>query len=162
MEKGPGELSAWDWGGIANKGQRKSVGGAGEQCTPPIMQARSKSNAELSSTVYEGVENVCTRGSGSAPLPACPPKPNLPPSPTKTKVRHASNGVEEKWVFKGKVALVDLEVVVTSPRENEERRFELLSPETSFAVYAGELFSGYHLLMILFILSWYFSERKGA
>lgn len=50
----------------------------------------------------------------------------------------SSAGVpEEKWSFKGKVDLVDIEVVVSSLRENgEERRLEILSPEISFAVYA--------------------------
>ncbi|KAJ7813631.1 hypothetical protein B0H13DRAFT_2422676 [Mycena leptocephala] len=59
--------------------------------------------------------------------------------------RHASSGTTEegRWVCKGRVELVDLEVVVTPPREfGEERRFEVLSPEGSFVLYAGALGGG--------------------
>ncbi|PCH34411.1 hypothetical protein WOLCODRAFT_95398 [Wolfiporia cocos MD-104 SS10] len=54
------------------------------------------------------------------------------------KVRNASTGADERWVYKGFVDLVDLEVVVSPVGEpGEERRFELLSPTQSFAVYAA-------------------------
>jgi hypothetical protein len=46
-------------------------------------------------------------------------------------------GSEDKWVFKGKAELVDLEVVIVGD-VSDERRFEVLSPEGSFAVYAGK------------------------
>ena len=44
---------------------------------------------------------------------------------------------DEKWVYKGKVDLVDLEVVVSAitGMEGDDMRIELLSPEGSFAVY---------------------------
>jgi len=48
--------------------------------------------------------------------------------------RHGSN--DDKFVYKGRIELVDLEVVVGSVLE-DERRFELLSPEGSFVVYAA-------------------------
>jgi len=57
------------------------------------------------------------------------------------KRRQASGGAgEEKWWFKGRAELVDLEVVVSPPAEpgGEDTRFEVLSPEMSFAVYAGK------------------------
>jgi len=50
------------------------------------------------------------------------------------------HSAEEKWVFKGKAELVDLEVVPVGGifgNEDEGRQFEVLSPEGSFAVYAG-------------------------
>lgn len=44
---------------------------------------------------------------------------------------------EGRWWYKGKVDLVDLEVVVSSAGDvGEERRLELLSPGESFAAYA--------------------------
>jgi hypothetical protein len=49
--------------------------------------------------------------------------------------RHGSN--DDRFLYKGRVDLVDLEVVVGSALE-DERRFEVLSPEGSFVVYAGE------------------------
>ena len=45
---------------------------------------------------------------------------------------------DDKWVYKGHTDLVDIEVVVGSALEYE-RRFEVLSPGGSFAVYAGTL-----------------------
>ncbi len=56
------------------------------------------------------------------------------------KKRQASSGVDDRWVYKGHVELVDLEVVVSTPAvgDSQERGFELLSPHQSFAVYAGE------------------------
>ncbi|OSD01235.1 FYVE-domain-containing protein [Trametes coccinea BRFM310] len=56
----------------------------------------------------------------------------------KKKVRQASSGVDDRWIYKGHVELVDLEVVVSVPSVNTpERGFELLSPHQSFAVYAA-------------------------
>ncbi|RDX50579.1 hypothetical protein OH76DRAFT_1402643 [Lentinus brumalis] len=54
------------------------------------------------------------------------------------KKRQASSGVDDRWVYKGHVELVDLEVVVSTPAvgDSQERGFELLSPHQSFAVYA--------------------------
>lgn len=62
-------------------------------------------------------------------------------SPSKRKARHtaSSGGTEEKWVYKGHVDLVDLEVIVSPARDvGDERRLEILSPFNSFAVYAGK------------------------
>ncbi|TBU26804.1 hypothetical protein BD311DRAFT_779367 [Dichomitus squalens] len=54
------------------------------------------------------------------------------------KKRQASSGVDDRWVYKGHVELVDLEVVVSTlaAEDTQERGFELLSPQQSFAVYA--------------------------
>jgi hypothetical protein len=56
--------------------------------------------------------------------------------------------VEERWMYKGRAELVDLEIIVSAGvvgmREGEaygeggERRFEVLSPQGSFVVYAGK------------------------
>ena len=44
---------------------------------------------------------------------------------------------EERWWYKGKVDLVDAEVVLSTSRERgEERRFDILNPEMSFSLYA--------------------------
>ncbi|KAG5341546.1 hypothetical protein C0989_009619 [Termitomyces sp. Mn162] len=52
--------------------------------------------------------------------------------------RNASSGGDERWIYKGRVELVDLEVVVMPAREEgEECRFEILSPEGSFVLYSG-------------------------
>jgi hypothetical protein len=58
------------------------------------------------------------------------------------KKRQGSNAsCDERWWFKGKAELVDLEIIVTPPTEvGEECRLEVWSPEGSFAVYAGESF----------------------
>ena len=47
---------------------------------------------------------------------------------------------EEKWWFRAKADLMDLEVVVphvTGLESGEEGRFDILNPEMSFALYAG-------------------------
>jgi hypothetical protein len=56
------------------------------------------------------------------------------------KKRQASHvNCDERWWFKGKAELVDMEIVVTPPTEvGEECRLEVWSPEGSFAVYAGK------------------------
>lgn len=58
-------------------------------------------------------------------------------STSKKKTRHASSGTEDRWIYKGHLELVDLEVVVATSREpGDERRLEILSPQRSFALYA--------------------------
>ena len=59
----------------------------------------------------------------------------VPPPLLSMVKKHGSN--DDKFVFKGRVDLVDLVVVVGSALE-DERRFEVLSPEGSFIVYAGK------------------------
>lgn len=63
----------------------------------------------------------------------------LPPTTKPTADKNA--GADERWRFKGRAELVDLEVVVNrSGRDEAERtRFDILSPEVSYAVYAGEV-----------------------
>jgi hypothetical protein len=62
-----------------------------------------------------------------------------PPPPVPRKL--PSTG-DERWIFKGQISLVDVEVTVTPPREQgDERRFEVLSPIGSFVLYAGMSFT---------------------
>ncbi|KAG6831783.1 hypothetical protein H0H87_003908 [Tephrocybe sp. NHM501043] len=66
------------------------------------------------------------------------PKKSYHPSPNMISRRSGSNGRDERWVYKGRAELVDLEVIVIPSREEgEERRFEVLSPEGSFVLYTG-------------------------
>ncbi|KAI0801348.1 hypothetical protein C8Q74DRAFT_1192978 [Fomes fomentarius] len=63
---------------------------------------------------------------------------NLKMNGSPRKKRQASSGVDDRWIYRGHVDLVDLEVVVSTPAvgDTPERGFELLSPHQSFAVYA--------------------------
>jgi len=62
------------------------------------------------------------------------------PTVKKVSTAEQSAGADEKWSFKGRAELVDLEVVVSPAGRNgdERTKFDVLSPEVSFAVYAGE------------------------
>ena len=136
----------WDWswsgngsGGIGHSAQNSPA--AAESKTsiieaPPMIRTRSKSEAEISSLKSD-------LNSADSP-PVTPQKlvrpkshyhAGLPPPPPNMAKRHGSN--DDKFVYKGRIELVDLEVVVGSVLE-DERRFELLSPEGSFVVYAGK------------------------
>ena len=120
--------------------------------SPRIMMARSRSRSEAELSVLRNRPQVCGSGDGCSPTsqPASPsgPSPNAPPcrsvmSPTKMKKRQASHAsCDERWWFKGKAELIDMEIVVTPPTEvGEECRLEVWSPEGSFAVYAGKRLS---------------------
>lgn len=56
-----------------------------------------------------------------------------------TLMAERNRSTDERWSYKGKVDLVDLEVVVipTGRDETGRMRFDIMSPELSFAVYAG-------------------------
>ncbi|KAF7317581.1 hypothetical protein MKEN_00845100 [Mycena kentingensis (nom. inval.)] len=103
---------------------------------PSMVRTRSKSDAELPVRTAEGA--IVTKS--MLPLPLPPARKSAYHHPvSKMRRRNPSTGpVEEgRWTYKGRAELVDLEVVVTPPRElGEERRFEVLSPEGSFVLYA--------------------------
>ena len=63
------------------------------------------------------------------------------PSTTSGGNGNGGGSTDERWVYKGRLDLVDVEVVVSSEWGGEQRRFEVLSPEGSFALYAGEIVS---------------------
>lgn len=79
--------------------------------------------------------------------------------PMAKQTTSASTNTDERWSFKGRAELVDLEVVVSpAGRDQEDRtRFDVLSPEVSFAVYAGECGS-FTLLMVGPVLTSPFSN----
>jgi hypothetical protein len=138
LDKGDGEAAErWDWKGVKTG------------LSPRLMMARSRSRSEAELSALRS--RVQTGGSGSGLLPSSQPasptrpSPSTPSgrsiaSPTKAKKRQTSGAsCDERWWFKGKAELVDLEVVVTPPTEaGEECRLEVWSPEGSFAVYAGK------------------------
>lgn len=105
---------------------------------PGLVRNKSRSEAELNkskSAPDDDTEGSSTpkRHSSVVPSPMRKSAHQPPPVPR----RLASTG-EERWVFKGQSSLVDMEVIVVSSREaGEERRFEVLSPEGSFVLYAG-------------------------
>lgn len=138
----------WDWswsgsgngsGGISHSIQNSPAATESKTSTNetvPMIRTRSKSEAEISS-LKDDLNSV------DSP-PVTPQKSDrrkshhhagLPPPPPNMVKRHGST--DDKFVYKGRVELVDLEVVVGSALE-DERRFEVLSPEGSFVAYAGE------------------------
>jgi hypothetical protein len=138
LDKGDSEAAErWDWKGVK----------AG--LSPRLMMARSRSRSEAELSALRSRAQTGGSGSGLLPSsqPASPtrPSPGTPSSrsiasPTRAKKRQTSSAsCDERWWFKGKVELVDLEVVVTPPTEvGEECRLEVWSPEGSFAVYTGK------------------------
>lgn len=140
LDKGDSEAAErWEW-----KGVKSSL-----SLRPVMARSRSRSEAELSALR----SRVQTGGFGNRLLPSSQPtspthpSPSTPASrsivsPSRVKKRQGSNAsCDERWWFKGKAELVDLEIVVTPPTEvGEECRLEVWSPEGSFAVYAGKSF----------------------
>lgn len=140
----------WDWswsgsgsGGISNHSAQSSLAATESKISTteavPMIRTRSKSEAEIS-TLKDDLNSANSS-------PVTPQKSDrrkshyhvgLPPPPPNMVKRNGSS--DDKFVYKGRVELVDLEVVVGSALE-DERRFEVLSPEGSFVVYAGELMS---------------------
>ncbi|KAF8631725.1 hypothetical protein AX15_002230 [Amanita polypyramis BW_CC] len=51
--------------------------------------------------------------------------------------RNRTRSTDERWVYKGRVDLVNVEVVVASEWGGEQRKFEVLGPEGSFSLYAA-------------------------
>jgi FYVE, RhoGEF and PH domain containing 5/6 len=91
---------------------------------PPLERTRSKSDADL-----PRLADIKKRESALR-LKLASSKKNIK--------RLSSGGGEERWIYKGHIDLVDLEIVGGSSGDaSEERRLELLSPHLSFALYAG-------------------------
>lgn len=84
---------------------------------PEFKRTRSKSENE--------VQDAVRNRNRQAPPSAFKGSPNI------------VSGLEERWWYKGKVDLVDAEVVLSATRERgDERRFDVLNPEMSFSLYA--------------------------
>ncbi|KXN83956.1 FYVE, RhoGEF and PH domain-containing protein 6 [Leucoagaricus sp. SymC.cos] len=101
-----------------------------------LVRSRSKSEAELlkSKDDSEGASTSPQHRHSSV----IPPPMKKPPRPPPTIPRRLASTGEEKWIFKGHASLIDVDVIVVPPREEgDERRFEVLSPEGSFVLYAG-------------------------
>ena len=92
---------------------------------PPMVRSRSKSDADLP---------MFHNNRSSSLLPAS--RSHLP---SKSKARHPNNISEEKWIYRGHIELVDIDVVIPPELEtNQDHRFEILSPHSSFALHACE------------------------
>lgn len=91
---------------------------------PPMIRNRSKSDADLPKFTNN--------------------RPSVLPSsksqlPSRGKGRYPSSGTEERWIYRGHIELVDIDVVVPSALEtNQDHRLEILSPHSSFALHACE------------------------
>ena len=135
----------WSWSGSGSGISQNSAGTTvSKTSTIDMMRTRSKSEAEISSLKDDNDDLGSAADSSPvsrtqkwnrrkshyhAAAAAVPPPP-----PTMVKKRGLN---DDKFVYKGRVELVDIEVVVGSALE-DERRFEVLSPEGSFVVYAGK------------------------
>ncbi|SRR6266702_872533 len=134
LDKGDSEPAEhWDWKGVKARPLPR----------PMMMRSRSRSEAELSALRSRAVAGTEFLPTSQHVSPTRPTSSALfgrsVISPTRMKIRQASSGNgEERWWFKGKADLVDLEIVVTPSDVGEESRFEVWSPEGSFAVYAGK------------------------
>lgn len=97
---------------------------------PPMIRNRSKSDADLP---------MFTNNRSSSVLPTS--KSHLP---SRSKARHPSTGSEEKWIYRAHIKLVDIDVVVSPALEtNQDHRLEILSPHSSFALYARKCWLHY-------------------
>jgi len=135
--------SSWSWSGSGSGTSHSSQNGP--LARPEAMtRARSKSDADLVPlrTVNDDLDEEESVGP-SLSASASPSKVGRrrsmyhvepPPLPSMGK-RNAS--VDDRWVYKGRSDLVDIDVVVGSSLE-DNRRFEVLSPGGSFAIYARE------------------------
>jgi hypothetical protein len=102
------------------------------------MTLKAESRSDSESVLVDRESNA------SASTPTTPQKPKkwrshfhatVPPPPHMAK---RTPSVDDKWIYKGHVELVDVQVIVGSALE-DERKFEVLSPEGSFMIYAGEI-----------------------
>ncbi|KIL57220.1 hypothetical protein M378DRAFT_399735 [Amanita muscaria Koide BX008] len=116
------------------------------------IRSMSDANLPLPPSIRRGgQQGDAARSTPSSPQKArFPQGAQSPPLPMPLAKRHSTassfgsgsgsgsgSGVDEKWVYKCRLELVDVEVVVASEWGGEQRRFEILSPEGSFALYAG-------------------------
>ncbi len=143
--------SAWSWSGSgsgASNSDNQATPTAGPNSKvvdiPPMMRTRSKSHTELPTLrPAHGEHGVEPSLTPETPTKMAHRRSHYhvgPPPPPPSMVKR-NPSVDDKWVYKGHADLVDIEVVVGSALE-DERRFEILSPGGSFAVFAG----GFELL----------------
>jgi FYVE/RhoGEF/PH domain-containing protein 5/6 len=102
---------------------------------PRMARQRSKSDAALPTLSTRAAAQASRASEGGQALAPSPKRSVFPKA--KRRARAAGGGAEERWVFKGRAELIDIEVTAASRDAGDERRFEVLSPEASFAVYAS-------------------------
>jgi FYVE/RhoGEF/PH domain-containing protein 5/6 len=149
---------SWDWSwsgsgsagsgaGVTQSNHNTPVGSKFSAERPPMTRTRSKSDADVSAQQIEAQslhsrDDSRSRDTGGNSLPVTPqrssksvlPSGSPPPVPNMAKRRYS---VDDKWTYKGRIELVDIQVIVGSALE-DERRFEILSPEGSFVLYASQ------------------------
>ena len=106
---------------------------------PPMVRTRSKSDADVSRLQARAAAESVGNSGPSRPSGTPKAQRSLIPPPSSRIKRHGSqaNAGDERWTYKGRASLVDLEVIVSPAREpGEERRLEVLSPEGSFVLFA--------------------------
>jgi len=64
-------------------------------------------------------------------------------SPYGSKFPASSNTEEEKWWFRGKIDLLDLDIVLPVAAFGDEGKIEVHSPEMSFLLFCGKYSSGW-------------------
>ncbi|KAI9066530.1 hypothetical protein FKP32DRAFT_1755889, partial [Trametes sanguinea] len=118
-----GDIFSDKWSAFASPSGSSTGGGVGSSIGGGILDRSRSRTGDADADVMKRRQSLLQlRFSGSP----------------KKKARQASSGVDDRWIYKGHVELVDLEVVVSVPALNTpERGFELLSPHQSFAVYAA-------------------------
>ena len=145
----------WGWNGADGNG---NVAPRGVRDGQGMVRSRSKSEAELSmpkSRLVPAPDPSSSSGlkAPKSALPHFVKKPphhlsnmkrrenvlTIPNSPSSSNL----NPAEERWLYKGKGELVDMDIVIVGDGlgktgGEKERRFEILSPERSFALYAGK------------------------
>ena len=146
-------IESWDWdwswsGSGISQSTQYSVGITDFKTSAiDMIRTGSKSEADISSLKEDDLGTTADISSVT-PQKSDRRKSHyhaVPPPPPIMIKKHGSN--DDKFVYKGRVDLVDLEVVVGSALE-DERRFEVLSPGGSFVVYAGKNYLSYILLKI--------------
>lgn len=99
--------------------------GSSPPARPPMVRNRSKSDADIPKFANNRRSSL---------LPTS--KSQLP---SKGKGRYPSSGAEEKWIYRGHIELVDIDVVVPAAlEEGQDHRLDILSPHSSFVLYACE------------------------
>jgi FYVE, RhoGEF and PH domain containing 5/6 len=108
---------------------------------PPMIRRRSKSEAALPRVPRESTPAALSE-STPGPSGFGRTRSVLPPKPKKKKqLRIPSVINDERWIYRGSVDLIDMDVVVSAIHtDGEERRIEVLSPQGSFVLYTGERF----------------------
>lgn len=131
--------SAWDWevalgGWNGSSGKGVSPASSPPPRPPPLLRNRSRSEAELP-RLGDGAGGRVTPSAPATPIKQAHRRSYQSPPPMVQ--RRGASSTEEKWVYKGKVEVIDIDVTVGSVL-GEEYWFEILNPEESFVVYAGK------------------------